>query len=119
MTNGEFKIKRRKGKWKRGMVVCNDCHMQPVRVGDAVRLRYDQMVGFGEWVDAYIDCIVEGCPKGGVPLLSVIGNCEILTKVYDPEADLEKIDLTEEQEAILNAYMEAEMQRLEPKLYEV
>lgn len=92
MTNSEFKIKRRKGKWKRGMMVCCDCHRQPVRVGDAVWLRYDKLVGFGEWRETYIDCIVEGCPKGGVPLLSVIGSGNILTKVYEPEVDLEKIE---------------------------
>ena len=38
-----------------------------------------------------------------MPLLSAIGSGDILTKAYDPEVDLEKIELTKEQEAILNA----------------
>lgn len=103
MTNGEFKIKRRKGKWKRGMMVCCDCNRQPVRVGDMVQLRYDKQVGFGEWVDGYMECEVCGMPKGGLPVLAKVTNGNIVERDFDPEADLEKIELTEEQKAILNA----------------
>ena len=119
MTNGEFKIKRRKGKWKRKQVVCRDCNMQPVRVGDIVRLRYDQLVAPGEWDEVYIECEVVGMLKGCLPMLAVLANGNIWGKDFDPEEDLEKIEMTEEQEAILNADMEAEMRRLEPYLYEV
>ena len=92
MTNGEFKIKRRKGKWKRKQVVCRDCNMQPVRVGDIVRLRYDQRVAPGEWDEVYIECEVCGMPKGGLPVLAKVTNGNIVERDFDPEADLEKIE---------------------------
>lgn len=82
-------MKRRKGKWKRGMMVCRDCHMQPVRVGDIVSLRYDRQVGFGEWDDAYVDCEVCGMPKNGLPILAKITNGNIIERDFDPKADLE------------------------------
>ena len=101
------------------MMVCRDCYMQPVRVGDTVSLRYDKQVGFGEWDDAHVDCEVCGRPKNGLPILAKVTNGNIVELDFDPEMDLEKIELTQEQEAILNADMEAEMQRLQPELYEV
>lgn len=89
-------MKRQKGKWKRGMMVCSDCHMQPVRVGELVRLRYDTLVAPGEWDEVYIECEVVGRPKGDLPMLAVLANGNIWEKDFDPEADLEKIEMTED-----------------------
>lgn len=119
MTNG-YVIKRKKGKWKRGMYTgFTDYNSYPIRVGDIVKLRYDQLVDYGTWKEVHVDCVVEGCPKGEFPILSLLGSGEIIRRAFDPGVDLEVVSLTQEQEEILYADMEAEMQRLEPELYEV
>ena len=89
MTNGAMKLKRKKGKWKRGMCVGADCNLHPIRVGDTVRLRYDQLVGYGTFSEVYVECEVVGRPKGGLPMLVVIATGGIWEKEFDPEVDLE------------------------------
>ena len=85
------RIKRRKGKWKRGMRVGVDCNLHPIRVGDIVRLRYDYRVGYGEFSEGYVECEVCGRPKGGLPVLAKIVNGNIVERDFDPEEDLEYV----------------------------
>ena len=79
---------RRKGKWKRGMVVGKDCNSQPIRVGDTVLLNV-QCVRYGEWHEENWECEVMGKPEGEPPILRRLLDDWIVNLDFDPESDIE------------------------------